>query len=116
MPEKQPSATLMPFATTPQGVQALVQGRGDAYVQDYVLLASQASSNKDIKIVGQPFTQEPYGIGLKRDDQQLKDFVNTWLKAIYEGGQWAAAWKGTLGTVSDAAAPEPPAIGSVPGS
>lgn len=116
MPEKQPTANLMPFATTPQGVQALVQGRGDAYVQDYVLLASQASSNKDIKIVGQPFTHEPYGIGLKHDDKQFKDFINTWLKAIEDGGQWAEAWKTTLGSVSDSSAPTPPAIGSVPGS
>jgi glutamate transport system substrate-binding protein len=116
MPEKQPSAKLTPFATTPQGIEALTQGRGDAYVQDYALLASQASVNKNIKVVGRPFTQEPYGIGLKHNDQEFKDFINTWLKTIYEGGQWAEVWKGTLGTVSDGTAPEPPAIGSVPGS
>jgi glutamate transport system substrate-binding protein len=116
MPEKQPSAKLTPFATTPQGIEALTQGRGDAFVQDYALLASQASTNKNIKVVGQPFTHEPYGIGLKHNDQQFKDFINTWLKATYDGGQWAKVWKGTLGTVSGATVPEPPAIGSVPGS
>lgn len=114
--QKQPTAKLVPFATTPQGVQALIQGRGDAYVQDYVLLASQASANKAIKIVGQPFTSEPYGIGLKHGDTELKEFVNTWLEKIESGGQWAQVWKMTLGTVSDASVPEPPAIGSVPGS
>lgn len=116
MPEKQPSATLVPFATTPQGVQALVQGRGDAYVQDYVLLSSQAANNKDIKIVGLPFTEEPYGIGIKHDNTQFKDFINTWLKAIQDGGQWTQVWESTLGTVTDSDAPKPPAIGSVPGS
>lgn len=116
MPEKQPSATLVPFATTPQGVQALVQGRGDAYVQDYVLLSSQASTNKDLKVAGLPFTEEPYGIGIKHDNTQFKDFINTWLKAVQDGGQWTQVWESTLGTVTDADAPKPPVIGSVPGS
>ncbi|WP_449373085.1 hypothetical protein [Arthrobacter psychrolactophilus] len=93
-----------------------MQGRGDAYVQDYVLLSSQASSNKDIKIVGQPFTQEPYGIGLKHDDTTFKDFINKFLVTIQDEGQWTQVWKTTLGTVTDADAPKPPAIGSVPGS
>jgi glutamate transport system substrate-binding protein len=116
MTKKQPTATLVPFATTPQGVQALIQGRGEAYVQDYVLLASSSSSNKAIKIVGQPFTSEPYGIGLKHGDSKFKDFVNTWLTTIQAKGLWGQVWKTTLGTVTDSPIPTPPAIGSVPGS
>jgi glutamate transport system substrate-binding protein len=116
VPQKQPGAKLLPFATTPQGVHALVQGRGDAYVQDYVLLASQSASNTNIKVVGGPFTEEPYGIGLKRNDAAFKTFVNTWLTTIEKQGLWAEVWKTTLGSVGDSPAPTPPAIGSVPGS
>lgn len=116
VPEKQPGAKIMPFATTPQGVQALTQGRGDAYVQDYVLLASQSATNKDIKVVGAPFTAEPYGIGLKHNDTAFKTFVNNWLKTIETKGLWTQVWKNTLGSVGDSPAPTPPAIGSVPGS
>ncbi|WP_370717742.1 glutamate ABC transporter substrate-binding protein [Kineococcus mangrovi] len=116
VPERQPTAEVVSFATDPQAVQALTQGRGDAYVQDYTLLAADAASNRDIKIVGQPFTEEPYGIGLKHDDADFKQFVNTWLKAIEDDGSWTQVWEATLGTVSDSAAPTPPAIGSVPGS
>lgn len=116
VPEKQPGAKLMPFATTPQGVQALIQGRGDAYVQDYVLLASQSSTNKDFKVVGAPFTAEPYGIGLKHGDSTFKTFVNNWLTTIEEKGLWTQVWKATLGSVGDSPDPTPPAIGSVPGS
>lgn len=116
VPQKVPTAKLMPFATTPQGVQALVQGRGDAYVQDFVLLASQSSTNKGIKVVGQPFTQEPYGIGLKHGDAKFKSFVNTWLEAVEKKGLWGKVWKATLGSVSDSPVPTPPKIGSVPGS
>jgi glutamate transport system substrate-binding protein len=116
VPEKVPGAKLMPFATTPEGVQALTQGRGDAYVQDYVLLASQSATNKDIKVVGAPFTQEPYGIGLKHGDDAFKSFVNTWLSTIEKKGLWTQVWKSTLGSVGDTPAPTAPAIGSVPGS
>lgn len=116
MPKIEPSATLMPFATTPQGIQALTQGRADAYVQDYVLLASQSATNKNIKVAGEPFTQEPYGIGLKHGDAQMKEFVNTWLTDIEDKGLWGDLWKATLGSVGDTAEPKAPAIGSVPGS
>jgi glutamate transport system substrate-binding protein len=116
VPEKQPTAKLVDFATDPQAVQALVQGRGDAYVQDYTLLASDAAANNKIKVVGQPFTSEPYGIGLKHGDDGFKSFINTWLTTIQKKGQWGQAWKTSLGTVVDSEIPTPPAIGSVPGS
>lgn len=116
VPKVAPTAKVTAFGTDPAAVQALIQGRGDAYVQDYTLLASDAASEKQIKVVGNPFTKEPYGIGLKHGDADFKSFVNNWLKTIQEGGQWGKAWKTTLGTVTDSAVPTPPAIGSVPGS
>ena len=116
VPKIAPKATVTAFGTDPAAVQALIQGRGDAYVQDYTLLASDAASEKQIKVVGQPFTKEPYGIGLPHGDSDFKSFVNNWLKTIQKGGQWGKAWKTTLGTVTDSAIPTPPEIGSVPGS
>ncbi|ANF32429.1 ABC transporter substrate-binding protein [Leifsonia xyli] len=116
VPKIAPKATVTAFGTDPAAVQALIQGRGDAYVQDYTLLASDAASEKQIKVVGNPFTKEPYGIGLKHGDDDFKKFVNDWLKTIQKGGQWGKAWKTTLGTVTDSDVPTPPEIGSVPGS
>jgi len=116
VPKVAPTAKVTAFATDPAAVQALIQGRGDAYVQDYTLLASDAASEKQIKVVGEPFTKEPYGIGLKHGDSDFKSFVNNWLKTIQKGGQWGKAWKTTLGTVTDSSIPTPPEIGSVPGS
>lgn len=116
VPEEQPTAELVDFATDPQAVQALLQGRGDAYVQDYTLLASNAAANSDLKVVGQPFTAEPYGIGLGLDDAEFKDFINNWLLEIQDGGQWGQAWTYSLGTVVESEIPTPPIIGSVPGS
>lgn len=116
VPEHQPTAEILTFGTDPQAVQALAQGRGDAYVQDYILLATNAAANPDLKVVGQPFTEEPYGIGLPPEDAEFKDFVNDWLLEIQESGQWEQAWRDSIGTAVDSEAPTPPEIGSVPGS
>ncbi|PPF77425.1 ABC transporter substrate-binding protein [Subtercola sp. Z020] len=116
VPEKQPSAELVSFATDPEAVQALTQGRGDAYVQDFTLLASDAASNSAIKVVGQPFTTESYGIGLKNGDTAFKTFINDWLTKIEANGDWAKVWDATLGSAVESSTPTPPAIGSVPGS
>jgi len=116
VPEEQPTATVISFATDPQAVQALKQGRGDAYVQDFTLLASNAASDDSIKVVGQPFTTEAYGIGLAHDDEDFKEFVNDWLVTIEEDGTWATVWDETLGSAVESETPEAPEIGSVPGS
>ena len=116
VPKQQPTAKIVSFGTDPEAVQALAQGRGDAYVQDFTLLASDAASNNAIKVVGQPFTSEPYGIGLKHGDTQFKTFVNGWLKKIEADGSWAKVWTATLGTAVTSSVPTPPAIGSVTGS
>jgi glutamate transport system substrate-binding protein len=116
VPKRQPTANVISFGTDPQAVTALLQGRGDAYVQDLTLLASNAKANPQLTVVGNPFTTEPYGIGLKHGDDDFKTFVNDWLKKIQDDGQWAQAWKNSLGTVVESDPPTPPAIGSVPGS
>jgi glutamate transport system substrate-binding protein len=116
VPKRQPTANVVSFGTDPQAVTALLQGRGDAYVQDLTLLASDAKANSQLTVVGNPFTTEPYGIGLKHGDADFKKFVNDWLKKIQDDGKWALAWQNSLGTVVDSDPPAPPAIGSVPGS
>jgi glutamate transport system substrate-binding protein len=116
VPEKQPTAKIVSFGTDPEAVLALTQGRGDAYVQDQTLLASDALTNKAMKVVGQPFTKEAYGIGLKLGDSDFKKFINNWLVKIQKNGTWGKVWKASLGTVVQSDIPTPPAIGSVPGS
>lgn len=116
VPEEQSTATLVSFATDPQAMQALKQGRGDAYVQDFTLLASNAASDSSIKVVGQPFTTEAYGIGLGHGDEDFKAFINEWLTKIHDDGSWAKVWDATLGAAVESETPDAPVIGSVPGS
>ncbi|MBX6381860.1 MAG: glutamate ABC transporter substrate-binding protein [Microbispora sp.] len=111
-----PQAKIITFGGDPECVQALEQGRGVAYVQDETLLAADAQKDPQLQIVTQPFTQDPYGIGLKHGDDQFKKFVNDWLRKIEANGVWQDIWKNSLGTVVQGEPPTPPEIGSVPGS
>jgi glutamate transport system substrate-binding protein len=111
-----PDAKPLLFQQDAQCVAAVQQGRADAYVLDQAILISDASTNPAVKVVGEPFTQEPYGIGLPLGDPTAKQFVNDWLRKIYADGSWAKLWKATLGTVVKGDPPTPPTIGSAPGS
>ena len=48
-------------------------------------------------MVGKPFTEEPYGIGVKKDDKAGCDKINEILKAAATDGSYKAAWDKTLG-------------------
>jgi glutamate transport system substrate-binding protein len=99
-----------------QCVAAVQQGRADAYVLDQGILLGDAASNKAVEVVGgNPFTLDPYGIGLNKKTD-AKAFVNGFLQKIYASGDWAKLWKATIGTVISGDAPKPPKIGSVDGS
>jgi len=74
-----------------------------------VILAGLADQNAgEFEVVGNPFTAEPYGIGLAKDDTEFRDFINDVLEESYEDGSWAAAWEATAGSVLET--PEPPAV------
>ena len=114
--EAAPAAELKTYRTSRECVQALERGTADAYVHDLTVLAGIAQLNNKLKIIGEPFTNEPYGIGIQRGDTAFKKFINDWLRKIQSMGLWKKAWQQTLGTVVEGDPPKPPEIGSVPGS
>lgn len=114
--DKVPTAQLQPYTDDGQCVASLQQGRADVCVIDQSILISDAINNPAVRVVGEPFTVNTYGIGVTKDDASAKQFVDAWLQEIYDDGSWAELWKATIGTVIEGDAPAPPQIGSVPGS
>lgn len=106
-----PTAKVQLFDTNVECVQALRQDRADAYVLDQGVLAGNASTNPDVKVLAGTFSKEPYGIGLPLDEPDFRQFVDGWLKKITADGTWAKVWKATVGTQVPGPAPAPPAIG-----
>ena len=95
-------------------VAALKQERSDAYVLDQGVLLGNSAADPDVTVVGEPFVDDPYGIGLSQDDEDAVDFVNTFLQAIIDSGTWESLWTATVGEVIDGDAPEPPIPGDLP--
>jgi glutamate transport system substrate-binding protein len=101
-------AKLQQFDSYSKCVTALAGGQVDAVTTDDIILAGYASQDQyagKFKVVGKKFSEEPYGIGLKKDDVTGCNKINEILKASAADGSYKAAWESTLGK-SGKAAPE----------
>ena len=106
-----PEAQLTLFDVYSKCADALAAGQVDAVSTDNViLLGLVAGSDGAFELVGNPFTEEPYGIGLPKGDDAFRDFVNDVLEESYENGTWEEAWDRTAGAISGLEAPEPPPV------
>ena len=64
---------LQQYDTYSACVEALKNGAIDAVTTDEVILAGYAAQSPGtFKIVGKPFSEENYGIGLKKGDTELQ--------------------------------------------
>jgi glutamate transport system substrate-binding protein len=102
-----PAAKLEEIGATPvltdtysNCLEPLRNGTVVAVSTDNVILAGLAAQNEgEFKVVGEPFTSEPYGIGLALEDDDFRMWINDVLEASYEDGSYEAAWNETAGTV-----------------
>ncbi|MDJ0464731.1 glutamate ABC transporter substrate-binding protein [Streptomyces sp. H27-C3] len=91
-------------------VQQLINNEVDAVTTDDAILKGYAAQRPTkLKVVGKPFTEEPYGIGMSKDDKALRDAVNNSLEAHLKNGNYKKAYDATLG-LSGSAFSEPPAL------
>ena len=81
-------------------LEPLRNGQVVAVSTDNVILAGLAAQNEgEFKVVGEPFTDEPYGIGLALDDTDFRMWINDVLEESYADGSYEQAWNDTAGTV-----------------
>ncbi|MFW7413994.1 glutamate ABC transporter substrate-binding protein [Demequina sp. SO4-18] len=101
--ENYPDAELSLFAAYTDCLEPLRNGQVDAVTTDNVILAGYVAESEDtdvpFKVVGDQFTDEPYGIGLAREDDEFRDWINDVLEEIFDDGRWLEAWNETAGTV-----------------
>ena len=108
--EMAPEAELVEYDVYSKCADDLGNGRVDAVSTDNVILVGLVDqSNGAYKLVDNPFTEEPYGIGVPKEDQAMRDFVNDVLEESFESGAWTEAYESTVGTVVETT-PEPPEI------
>jgi len=86
---------------------ALRTGQVQVVTTDNVILLGFVSKSKgDFKLVGDKFTEEPYGIGIKKGDTAFCEFIDKTLQENKDA--YAKAWEDTAGKVEGAQTPTLP--------
>lgn len=108
---KAPQAdTSITFDIYTKCADAMGDGRVDAVTTDDAILAGLVTDSGGLfKLLGAPFTEEPYGIGIKKGDQAFRDFLNEVIEGSYTSGEWKSAFEETLGK-DGLPLPQPPAV------
>jgi glutamate transport system substrate-binding protein len=102
---------LVLFDTYQKCVDALSGNQVDAVTTDNVILLGFISKNEGkFKLAGDTFTKEPYGVGLKKDDTDFRNFINDSLEKANQDGRYKKAWDSTAGKIPNAKLPAMPAI------
>ncbi|MGY2184906.1 ABC transporter glutamine-binding protein GlnH precursor [compost metagenome] len=84
-----PAAKIVTFSDASACVEGLIDKRFDAYVDDGATLVGESMRQPGkMRVVGTPFTEEPYGIAVIKEDTTWRDWLNSQLSAAIENGQW----------------------------
>jgi len=83
------TAQLRAVASQAEAVGAVLTGEADAFSTDGLAL-ERLATGRPLKVVGPPFSQEPYGVGLPKGDEPLRRLVNLTLEALSADGTLAA--------------------------
>lgn len=103
-------ANIVLFDVYSKCADALRTGQVQAVTTDNVILTGLVeNSNGAFKLVNNKFTEEPYGIGIKKGDVAFCQFIDQTLKEAEADGTYAAAWNNTLSKVSPDVPPLPAA-------
>ncbi len=91
---------LQEYDTYSKCVEALNSGAIDAVTTDNVILAGFAAQSQyqgKLKVVGKPFSEERYGVGIKKGDTDLCGKINAALEKMVSDGAWEKAIADTVG-------------------
>ncbi|WP_323097170.1 glutamate ABC transporter substrate-binding protein [Intrasporangium sp. YIM S08009] len=98
--DKYPGVQLQEFGTYSECLPALQTGNIDALTTDDTILAGYAAQEQykgKFKVVGKPFSEENYGIGLKKGDTAMCTKITDAVKKMISDGSWQKALDANLG-------------------
>ncbi len=90
---------------------AMQQGEAVATTGDDTVLAGLAAQDPNTEVVGETFTEEPYGLGMAKENVDFVRFVNGVIEEMRSDGRWGVIYeKWLVGVLSDTVIDPPPAI------
>ena len=94
---KYPQAKLLLLDVYSACVAAMKDGRVAAVSTDNVILLGFAAADPTVKLVGGLFTDEPYGIGVKKGKTDMQAYINSQLDRMFKDGTWDKIYDQYLG-------------------
>ena len=101
------------FPDQPAAFQALLQGQVDAYTNDGIqLYGLKAKTPKpdDWDVVGDFYSEEPYGMAMRKGDAKFKQVVDSALKTGFEGGKYFEIYEKWFGAKGELPYPMSPQV------
>jgi ABC-type amino acid transport substrate-binding protein len=92
-----PDADLKLVDTYSECLELLQNKAIDAISTDDVILTGMIIQDDSLEMVGDRLTTEPYGVGIKEGDKQLKQFVDGVLKKVEDDGRWEETYQKWVG-------------------
>lgn len=95
--QKAPDATVLEFDNYQDAFSALKAGQGDTLTTDNAILYGMVAQDANFQVVGEPFTDEPYGIAMKKGETALVEAVNAGLKKLHDSGEYDKIYEKWIG-------------------
>jgi len=95
--QKVPGARVKDFDSVEPAFLELLARRADAVINDYPPTFLYAKEHPEIRIAGEPFTRESYGIAVRKGNRELLARLNEGLRKVRASGEYdllAAKWIG----------------------
>lgn len=83
-----PDAEVLEFENYAEAFTALKAGKGDALTTDNSILYGMAAQDNNYELVGGTFTDEPYGIAVRKGQKKFQDYINKFLKELKDSGEY----------------------------
>ena len=106
-----PNVEAVSAATHTECLVLFQQGKVDAITGDDTILAGFAAQDPYAKVVGEPISAEPYGLGMPAEKVELVQFVNGVLDRMRSDGTWTSLYTKWLSVLGPAPAPPVPVYG-----
>ncbi|BDG43746.1 glutamate ABC transporter substrate-binding protein [Saccharococcus caldoxylosilyticus] len=92
-----PQVNVLEFENYAEAFTALKAGQGDALTTDNALLLGMAKQDPNYRVLDETFTEEPYGIAVRKGDKELLQVINEYLKEIKENGEYDKIYEKWIG-------------------
>lgn len=92
-----PQVNVLEFENYAEAFTALKAGQGDALTTDNALLWGMAKQDPNYRVLDETFTEEPYGIAVRKGDTEFLKVINEYLKEIKENGEYDKIYEKWIG-------------------